>query len=125
MAAKAVSKGRTIAAWILRFLLGVAFLVIGGAKLAGVMNTVQFFTAIGWGQWFRYLTGLLDVMGAVLLFIPRWTCYGALLLVSTVGTATVLCLTIMHRSATVPLALTLSAATLAWLTRHASRSFSL
>jgi uncharacterized membrane protein YphA (DoxX/SURF4 family) len=117
MAAKAASVGHTSAAWVLRVLLGVTFLVIGGGKLTGTLNTVQFFAAIGWGQWFRYLTGLLDVVGAVLLFIPRWTCYGALLLASTVGTATVLCLTIMHRGVTVPLALTLLSATLAWLTR--------
>ena len=117
MAAKAASKVRTIATWMLRLLLGVAFLVIGGSKLAGVLNMVQFFAAIGWGQWFRYLTGLLDVAGAVLLFIPKWTCYGALILVGTVGMAAVLCLTILHRSVTVPLTLTLLAATLAWLTR--------
>jgi uncharacterized membrane protein YphA (DoxX/SURF4 family) len=117
MATEAARRGSTIAIWILRVLLGLAFLAIGGAKLAGTWYTVQFFAAIGWGQWFRYLTGLLDVAGAVLLFLPRWTCYGALLLACTVGLATVICLTLLHQNPAVPLALMLLAATLAWLTR--------
>ena len=34
---------------ILRILLGLAFLVIGVAKLTGTVNTVETFEAIGWG----------------------------------------------------------------------------
>ena len=117
MAAESSRKGRTISIWLLRVLLGVTFLAIGCAKLAGVWQTVQLFAAIGWGQWFRYLTGLLDVVGAVLLFVPRWTCYGALLLVCTVGSATLIYLTLLHHNLTAPLTLTLLASALAWLTR--------
>jgi hypothetical protein len=29
-------------------------------------------------QWFRYLPGLLDVTGALLVLMPRWSCYGDL-----------------------------------------------
>src|SRR5438093_1341613 len=36
---------------------------------------------IGLGQWFRYVTGSLEVLGAVLLLIPRLSGLGALLLV--------------------------------------------
>jgi putative oxidoreductase len=117
MAADAASKGRTIAVWVLRVVLGLTFLAIGAAKLTGTAQTVQLFAAIGWGQWFRYLTGLLDVAGAVLLFVPRWTFYGALVLTCTVGLATMLCLLLLHNNPAVPLALTLLAATLAWVTR--------
>ena len=38
-------------------------------------------------------------MGALLLSVPRWTCYGALLLAVTVGTATVLYVALLHKSA--------------------------
>jgi hypothetical protein len=31
------------------------------------------------------MTGLLDIAGAVLLFVPRWTCYGAIVLACSVG----------------------------------------
>jgi uncharacterized membrane protein YphA (DoxX/SURF4 family) len=83
MAAGAASKERTIALWVFRVVLGLLFLAIGATKLTGTWDTVPYFAAIGWGQWFRYLTGLLDVTGAVLLFVPRWTFYGALILTCT------------------------------------------
>jgi uncharacterized membrane protein YphA (DoxX/SURF4 family) len=111
------SKGSVIVIWVLRVLVGLAFLAIGAAKLAGAWYTVQFFAAIGWGQWFRYLTGLLDVAGAMLVFVPRWTCYGAALLSCTVGSAVIITLTLLHNNPAVPLALALLSATLAWLTR--------
>jgi uncharacterized membrane protein YphA (DoxX/SURF4 family) len=117
MAGEVVGSERAIAIWVLRVFLGLVFLGIGVAKLIGVWQLVQFFVAIGWGQWFRFATGLLDIAGAVLLFVPRSTFYGALLLVCTVGSATLICLTILHQNSAVPLALTLLAATEAWLTR--------
>jgi putative oxidoreductase len=61
--AKAASSGRTIPIWVLRVFLGLAFLTIGGAKLTGSLGMVGWFAQIGWGQWFRYLTGLLDIIG--------------------------------------------------------------
>src|SRR5262245_9532295 len=110
--------GRThrIAVSILRVLLGLAFLTIGVAKLTGSLHTVQTSAAFGWGQWFRYVTGLLDVAGALLVFAPRWTCYGALLLTCTVGLGAVLSLP-RPPDFWAGLSLTLVAATLAWLTR--------
>jgi len=122
MTPETATKGRATAIWVLKLVLGAVFLAIGGDKLAGGLQTIQFFAAIGWGQWFRYLTGLLDVAGAVLLFIPSWTCYGALLLVCTVGTATLICLILLHSNPAAPLTLTTLAATLAWLSRSKRRS---
>jgi DoxX-like protein len=78
MAAGVRSKSRTIATWGLRIVLGLAFLAVGTTKLAGTRHTVEYFAAIGWGQWFRYLTGVVDIGGAAMLFVPRWTCYGAI-----------------------------------------------
>ena len=74
--------------------MGLAFLLIGVTKLTGTANTVGYFEAIGWGQWFRYLTGSLDVVGVVLLFVPRYTFYGTIALLSSVGAATVLSVTV-------------------------------
>lgn len=107
-----------IAIGVLRVLLILAFLTIGAAKLTASLGTVGWFAQLGWGQWFRYLTGLLDIAGALLLFVPRWTFYGALVLAYTIGTATVLnVLFPLRQNPLVPLVLTLFAATLAWLTR--------
>jgi putative oxidoreductase len=125
MAADAPSKWRPIAIWALRVVLGLLFLAVGSTKLTGTGNTVEYFAAIGWGQWFRYLTGLLDITGAALLFVPRWTCYGAILLACSVGSATLIALTLLRGNpmwggsemVLVPLVITLLAAVLAWLTR--------
>jgi putative oxidoreductase len=107
---------RRIAIWVLRVLLGLAFLTIGIAKLTGTLHTVQTFEAFGWGQWFRYLTGLLDLAGALLVLVPRWTFYGALLLSCTIALATALSLR-RPPDFWPALSLTLLAVTLAWLTR--------
>ena len=101
--------------WSLRLLLGLAFTVIGIAKLTGTLHTMQTFEAFGWGQWFRYFTGLLDITGALLVCVPRWTFCGALLLTGTVGLATLLSLS--RPDLWPALSLTLLAAILAWLTR--------
>jgi putative oxidoreductase len=57
------------------------FLMVGFFKLSGDPRMVELFDAIGLGQWFRYVTGSLEVLGAVLLLIPRLSGLGALLLV--------------------------------------------
>ena len=69
--------------WGLRILLALAFGAAGAAKLAGVPQMVQVFDAIGFGQWFRYLTGAVEVVGAVLLLVPATGFFGGLLLAAT------------------------------------------
>ena len=110
-----VNRQRLTSIWVLRVFLGLAFLIIGTAKLTGTLHTVETFETFGWGQWFRYFTGLLDVIGALLVLVPRWTFYGALLLTGTVGLATVLSLP-RPNDLWPAFALTLLSATLAWLT---------
>jgi putative oxidoreductase len=111
-------KGRLFAVWALRIILGFLFLTIGGAKLTATLQTREFFAALGWGQWFRYFTGLLDVTGSLLLFVPRWTVWGALMLTCSVGAASFICLFVLRQyGAAAPLLFTALALTLAWLTR--------
>ena len=115
MSSQTTGKARLILTWILRVLLGVIFLGIGIEKLTGTMGTIPFFDAIGWGQWFRYASGVLDTAGALLVFAPRWTSLGALIITCTVGLGTFLCFTKALYNPIFPLAMTLLAATLAWL----------
>jgi putative oxidoreductase len=56
-------KGKMIALWVLRVVVSLAFLAAGGSKLAGAPAMVAMFAKIGFGQWFRILTGLLEVAG--------------------------------------------------------------
>src|SRR2546426_10172724 len=80
------TKGLNIVLWILQILAAAMFFLAGGSKLAGVAPMVEMFDRIGLGQWFRYLTGGLEVTGAILLLIPgTGVLGGALLVVTMVG----------------------------------------
>lgn len=76
--------------WGIRILLALAFGAAGVAKLAGAPQMVQLFEAVGFGQWFRYLTGATEIIGAVLLLVPATGLFGGLLLAATMvgGVAT-------------------------------------
>lgn len=67
----------------IRAVLTLAFAAAGLAKLAGVPMMVQTFDAVGVGQWFRYVTGIIEVSSAILLWVPGFTAYAAGLLVCT------------------------------------------
>ena len=67
--------------WILQIGAAGMFLMGGFIKLSGDPRMVGLFDSIGFGQWFRYVTGSWEVLGAVLLLIPRLSGLGALLLV--------------------------------------------
>src|SRR5258708_6323016 len=83
-----VSNGSTgrianVGLWILQIGAAGMFLMVGFFKLSGDPQMVELFDTIGLGQWFRYVTGSVEVLGAVLLLIPRLSGVGALLLVGT------------------------------------------
>lgn len=70
----------SVSLWAVRGLLALAFAAAGIAKLYGVPMLVEEFEHIGLGQWFRYLTGTLEILGAVLIIIPLTVAFGAVLL---------------------------------------------
>ncbi len=80
-------------------LLTLAFTAAGLVKLAGVEMMVQTYDAVGVGQWFRYVTGLIEVGGAILLWIPGRQLLGAGLLFCTMVGATLAHLLILGPSA--------------------------
>jgi putative oxidoreductase len=107
-------RGVSIALWSLQVLLAAAFLMAGASKLAGAETMVGQFEAIGLGQWFRYLTGGLEVAAAILLLIPRQAGYGALLLVPIMLGAAAAHLVVFKNSPAAPLVLLGLAAVVAW-----------
>src|SRR5882672_3791276 len=66
--------------WVLQIAAAGMFLMVGFLKLSGNAQLVGLFEAIGLGQWFRYLTGTLEVAGAFLLLLPRTSGLAALML---------------------------------------------
>src|SRR5580704_17946444 len=78
--ASAPPRWKSASLWTVRALLALAFAAAGGAKLYGVPMLVEEFQHIGLGQGFRYLTGSLELLGAVPILIPSLGAFGALLL---------------------------------------------
>ncbi|MDG1418975.1 MAG: DoxX family protein [Maricaulis sp.] len=68
---------------VIKVLLTFAFLAAGLAKLSGAETMVQTFDAVGLGQWFRYVTGLIEIGGAALLWLRGRQVFGAGLLLCT------------------------------------------
>jgi uncharacterized membrane protein YphA (DoxX/SURF4 family) len=71
---------KSIAFIILKIVLAVLFFAAAGAKLAGVKMMVAEFNLVGLGQWFRYLTAIIEITGAGLLLWPGRSAFGALIL---------------------------------------------
>src|ERR1043166_9894967 len=73
-----------VALWLTQILVALAFAGAGSAKLSGNADMVAMFDAIGVGQWFRFVTGGLEIVGALLLLTRATAPFGALLLACVV-----------------------------------------
>ena len=111
-----------IALWLTQVALAVMFLMAGGSKLVGVPAMVSLFGALGLGQWFRYVTGVIEITSGIALLIPSTALFGAMLLVPTMLGAAAANL-FLGESPAAPLVLLLLAAAVAWARRHKLRMF--
>jgi uncharacterized membrane protein YphA (DoxX/SURF4 family) len=111
----APGKGRAITLWILSGLVALAFLAAAGAKLAGAAAMVEAFDKVGLGQWFRYLTALLEVAGAIGLLIFRYAFYAAVLLSVVMVGAIIAHVTVLGGSPAPAVVLLILSGTIAYL----------
>ena len=81
--AERAQRVRHVLAWVASILLAVIFLSEGSAKFPASRMWVRIFDQIGFGQWFRYFTGVVEIGGAALLLIPRTRMWGAMVLACT------------------------------------------
>ena len=113
--------GRTrfalIGLWAVQVVLAAMFLLAGGSKLAGATAMVALFDAIGIGQWFRYVTGGIEVASAVALLVPALAPFGAVALAATMIGAVVTHLFVVGGSPAVPAVLLLASLAVAWARR--------
>lgn len=111
----------TIALWALQIALAAAFFMAGGSKLARAPPMVAMFNtvgvALGTGPWFRYVTGVLEVLGAVLLLVPGFAAIGAVELSGVMLGAILTHLFVVHSSPVAPVALLLLLAVVAYARR--------
>jgi len=87
LSSSSTGKIMNVVLWTLQIAAAGMFLMVGFLKLSGNPQLVGLFEAIGLGQWFRYLTGTLEVAGAILLLIPRTSGLGALMLAGVMAGA--------------------------------------
>lgn len=96
-------KALTVALWIVQVLLAGMFFMAGGHKVAGDPQMVGLFDAIGIGQWFRYVTGILEIGGGLLLLVPRVQAVGASLLTAVMLGAVTTHLFVLHNAPSLPI----------------------
>jgi uncharacterized membrane protein YphA (DoxX/SURF4 family) len=69
--------------WALRLFVAAVFLFEGTDKFGSRRLWIRLFTDIGIGQWFRYATGAIEIIGGVLILIPRATTIAVAMLACT------------------------------------------
>ncbi len=111
------SMARVVLGWVLCVLLALVFLMVGGMKLLSKPIMVQEFNQVGLGQWFRYFTGALEVVGAIGLLIPKFSRLAALLLTTVMLGAIVAHFKVLHSSPVLAFILLVLAVLIAWLRR--------
>ena len=118
-----VHRGRAalVALWSVQILLAGMFLLAGGSKLLGAPPMVALFNAIGIGQWFRYVTGLIEVGSMLALLVPAVAVFGAVALVPTMIGAIVTELFIVGDSPVPPAILLVGVAAVVWARRNELR----
>ena len=105
----------------LEFAMGALFLYLGGAKVLGSPAAVRLFRDIGWGQWFRYVTGVVELTGGLLLIVPLLAGASALLLMTVMMVATVIELFVLHRPPVAATACLCAHGVIAWNRRAQTR----
>ena len=71
--------------WALRLGVGLVYVGIGCEKVFPSRDSywVKMFAEIGFGLWFMYLTGTIQIIGGLLMILPRTALFGAALLACT------------------------------------------
>ena len=79
----APSPAENLIRWLLRLGVGIAFLSIGWSKFGAHSGWIAIFNRLGLGQWFRYVTGAVQMLGAALVLVPRTSMVGIVVLACT------------------------------------------
>jgi putative oxidoreductase len=84
--------------WLLRGAIAVAFVMFGAEKFTDP-QWVKLFQQIGFGQWFRSFTGVVEIVGGLLLLVPWTATVGLGLLACTMASATLIWVFVLHQPA--------------------------
>ena len=82
-----IMKPLTIVLWVLRLLVAVILLQTLFFKFSASEESVYIFSTIGMEPWGRIGTGVMELIAAILILIPRTTALGALLAIGLMSGA--------------------------------------
>lgn len=99
------------------FGLGTIFVAAGCVKLAGIPFMVDLFASLGFGQWLRYVTALVELGGGMLLLSGRLQHLSALALAVIMVGATNASIMVFGRSPIPPFLTLLALLLVAWKRR--------
>jgi uncharacterized membrane protein YphA (DoxX/SURF4 family) len=87
--------------WILRGGIALIFILFGAEKFSSSPESpwVKLFQQIGVGQWFRLFTGVVEVLGGVLVLIPWTVTAGVALLACTMASAALILIFVLGHPA--------------------------
>lgn len=103
--------------WTAQIAAAAMFLLAGTLKLTGAAPMVQVFAAIGIGQWFRYVTGTIEVVSALLLLVPSLAFFGASAMAVTMIGAVITHLAIVGGNPAPAIGLLATTLAIAWARR--------
>lgn len=104
--------------------LGFLFIAAGVVKLAGMPFMVDLFATLGYGQWLRYLTALIELSGGLLLLAGRLAYLAALALAVIMVGATVASIIVFDRSPIPPGVTFVLLVLIAWKRHPSGEGFS-
>lgn len=78
--ARAAGSKAGTALWVVQALVAVAYVLAGASKVGSAEAAVVIFDRIGWGDWFRYLMGGLEIIAAVGLLVRSFVVRAAVAL---------------------------------------------
>lgn len=85
--------------WSIRAVICVVFLFFGASKFKTEANApwVVLYSQIGFGDWFRYFTAAIEILGAFLVLIPQTVMAGLVVLGCTMAGAMLIDGFVLHR----------------------------
>ena len=103
--------------WAFQILAAAQFFMTGLDKVSDAPVMVQLFAAVGFGQWFRYVTGTIEMISSVLLLVPRVAALGAALLAMTMFGALIAHFTVLPYSPAKVIVLLVMVSVVFWVRR--------
>lgn len=113
-----LSKPIKITVWTLQIIVGLMFVSAGVMKLSGAQFAIEIFEHIGIGQWFRYVTGTVELVAGLLLLLPLTAPFAGIILAITMVCAIFTHLAVIGGSPIPAVLLLAGSLAIVWLRRR-------